>query len=751
MTVRRKTLLIIAMTCLGLVVVLYAASRSFLLGGFIKLEQTSAQENVQRVLNALDQDLGAIDRFTYDRASTDETYHAMSNPTPEFIHSLLGNDATGSTQTRRFNFILLIDAAGHIIASRGHDLATNQVIDIPESLKAHISLADPLFQSAQAKGTLTGVMLLPEGPLLMVTRPIVDPNTKGPIRGFMLSARYLEPPGDLKGLEKTTNFSLSIHGVDEGQLPEDFSEARGHLAAQRDIYVRPLNDSVLGGYALLYDIYGKPALILKAEMPRRIYRQGQVSQLYFVASLGIAGLVFAIAVMLLLEKSVMSRLSGLSASVAAIASSGNASARVHCPGKDELSHLGSAINRMLESLQLSQSQRQQTEERYRAFMNNIPAIALIKDSQGRVLYINEPMARIYNIKFEEVQGKTLADWIPAEIAAKIRLHDEEVLSTQRVMQFEEEVPTPDGILHHWLAFRFPLEGPDGELLIGTVAVDISRRKQAEADLRDAKEMAEAANRAKSEFLANMSHEIRTPLNGVVGMTELALSTDLTSEQQEYLETVKLSADSLLTVINDILDFSKIEAGKIDFEMIDFDIRETMEIAMKTMAFRADEKGLELLCDIAPEVPEGIQGDSTRVRQVVVNLVGNAIKFTDTGEVALKVRVTQGEGGNPLLHFTVSDTGIGIPLEKQKSIFDPFSQADTSTTRKFGGTGLGLSISVRLVQMMGGRMWVDSKPGGCSWRLSKGNSGAIRAKDAPSLEARMRTGIPVLTRAFGMVA
>jgi PAS domain S-box-containing protein len=709
MTVRRKTLLIIALTCLGLVVVLYAASRSFLLGGFVKLEQTSAHEEVQRVLNALDQDLGAIDRFTYDRASTDETYDAMSNPTPKFIHSLLGDNESGSTQTRRFNFILLIDATRHIVASRGHDLATKQVIAVPESLKAHISAADPLFQSAEAKGMLTGVLLLPEGPLLMVARPIVRPNTRGPIRGFMLSARYLEPPGDLSGLEKTTNFPLSVYRNDGEKLPDDFSDARRHLSAQTSIYVRPINDSALGGYALLFDIYGKPALILKAEMPRRIYRQGQVSQLYFVGSLGIAGLVFAIVVMLLLEKSVVSRLSALSTSVAAIASNGDASAHVHCPGSDELSHLGSAINRMLESLQISQRQKQQTEERYRAFMDNIPAIALIKDRVGRILYINEPMSKIYNIKFDDIRGKTLADWIPVEIATQIRLHDQEVLSTRRVMQFEEVVPTPDGTLHHWLAFRFPLEEPDGELLVGMVAVDISRRKKAEADLREAKEIAEAANRAKSEFLANMSHEIRTPLNGVVGMTELALGTELTSEQQEYLETVKLSADSLLTVINDILDFSKIEAGKIDFEMIDFDIRETMEMIMKTLALRAEEKGLELLCDIAPEVPEGVRGDSTRMRQVVVNLIGNAIKFTDKGEVALKVQVTQGEGGEHLLHFIVSDTGIGIPIEKQKSIFDPFSQADTSTTRKFGGTGLGLSISVRLVQMMGGHMWVESKP------------------------------------------
>src|SRR3984893_5833552 len=711
MTVRRKTLLIITIMCLGSVVVLYEASRWFLLGGFIKLEQTIGREDVQRVLNALDQDFGAIDRFTYDRASIDETYNAMSNPTLEFIHSLPGMDVAGSPQTRRFNFIILSDASGHIIASRGHDLATKQVLEVPESLKAHISLADPMIQFARAKGKINGVLLLPEGPLLVNTRPIIGPNTNGPIRGFMLSARYLDPPGDLTGLEKITNFSLSVHRVDGEKLPDDFSDASRHFSPQSDIYACPINDSVLGGYALLDDIYGKPALILKAEMPRRIYRQGQVSQLYFVGSMGITGLVFAIAVMLLLEKSVISRLSSLNTSVRSIANSGDASALVHCDGRDEIADLAEAINRMLGSVHVSQRQKQAAEDRYRAFMNNIPAIALIKDSQGHILYINEPVSRTFKINLEEMRGKAVGAWIPEDIAKTIRLHDQEVLSTRRAHQFEEAFPTPDGSLHQWLSFRFPLEGPEGELLVGMVGIDITDRKEAESALQAAKDMAETANRAKSEFLANMSHEIRTPLNGVVGMTELALETDLTAEQQEYLETVKLSADSLLTVINDILDFSKIEAGKIDFETIDFDLRETMEMTMKTLAFRADEKGLELLCDIAPEVPEGIRGDSTRLRQVVINLIGNAIKFTDAGEVALKVLVIQSEGGERLLHFTVSDTGVGIPPEKQKSIFEPFTQADSSTTRKYGGTGLGLSISVRLVRMMEGNMWVESEPGG----------------------------------------
>jgi len=399
-----------------------------------------------------------------------------------------------------------------------------------------------------------------------------------------------------------------------------------------------------------------------------------------------------------------------------------------------------------QELQLEVNERIRAEEALseerkilRALIDNVPDFMYVKDLECRFLVANLSVARQMGAKTPaELLGKNDFDFYPREIAAPFYEDEQRVIrSGQAEVNREEAGVDPQGNVTQVMTTQVPLRDKNGRVtgLVG-IGRDITHLKKVQEEMQKAREAAEAASQAKSEFLANMSHEIRTPLNGVMGMTDLALDTELTPEQREYLETVKMSGDSLLTVINDILDFSKIEAGKIDLEALDFNLRDSLESTLKTLAARADEKGLELLCEVAPEVPEVVRGDSSRLRQIVVNLVGNAIKFTDSGEIAVKVQVEAREGTDYVCWFTVADSGVGIPEAKRELIFKPFTQADTSTTRKYGGTGLGLTISTRLVQMMGGRIWVESEVGqGSQFHFT------IRLEAADAKEIKLGTIAP----------
>jgi len=414
----------------------------------------------------------------------------------------------------------------------------------------------------------------------------------------------------------------------------------------------------------------------------------------------------------------------------------------------------------------------ESERRLRQIIDLVPHMIFAKDSQGRFILANQAVAEAYGTTPAELLGTTDADHHPwGEELEHFRQDDSEVIRTGRPKFVpEESLIDVHGRRRILQTTKIPFTlWPSGQRAVLGVAIDITELKQVEAELRaahdelehrvaertaelaranqalaQAKEAAEAASRAKTAFLANMSHEIRTPMNAILGMTELVLDSRLTAQQREYLTIVRESGETLLAILNEILDFSKIEAGKLVLQEVPFDLAESLGDTMKSLAVRAHAKGLELACAVAEDVPPVVVGDPIRLRQIVVNLVGNAIKFTSEGEVVLEVWRQSEDQQSVLLHFAVRDTGIGIPPEKQAIIFDPFEQADTSTTRRHGGTGLGLAICRRLVQLMHGQIWVESQPGrGSTFHFTARLGRAAAGAPPPLADPQLLRSTPIL--------
>ncbi len=477
-----------------------------------------------------------------------------------------------------------------------------------------------------------------------------------------------------------------------------------HLALFRDIV---LVGQKIGTVYIRYDL---------SELHERLTRYA--AMLGFVA---VGCLLISFLLASRLQRSISGPIRELAETASSVTAHENYSVRAARRSQDEIGVLFEQFNSMLDriqqrdaALQRAHDDMERRVEQRTSYLNalveNSPLAIMVLDSSEKVQLCNPAFERMFQHSRSDIVGKPedglLAD---GRLLAEARGISRETLGGTPVSLVTQR-KRKDGMLVDVELHGVPLV-VNGQV-VGSLGIyqDISVRKRAEEAMQQAKEAAEAASKAKSEFLANMSHEIRTPMNGIMGMTELVLDTDLDSEQREYLNIAKLSADSLLSIINDILDYSKIEAGKLEIDAIEFNLGDTIADTMKALSFRAHQKGLELAYDVQPDVPEALLGDPGRLRQIIVNLVGNAIKFTERGEVILYVENEWKTNDDIQLHFRVSDTGIGIPAEKQAAIFEAFTQADGSMSRTYGGTGLGLTISMRLVVLMHGRIWVESEVG-----------------------------------------
>jgi signal transduction histidine kinase/sensor domain CHASE-containing protein len=763
MSLRRKTLLIVGLTLVGLLIISTLISSTILLEGFAELEAQQARQNVERVRKALDAEIATLRTTTEDYAEWDDTYAYIQQPNDDYIRL---NYFDSNLVDIRVNLVMLINNADQVVFAKAVDLAAKQEQPVPDGLYDPLTPGSLLLEHADTESSHTGLLMLPDGPLLIASQPILTSEDQGPIQGALIMGRFLDTAA-IAQLADLTDVPITAQRLDQPSLPEDFQAARAMLTLDQPIAIQTLGEERVAGYTLITDIYDRPALLLRIDLPRDIYARGQTSSTYLILASLLIGLIFAAVLTLVLERLVLARLARLSSGVLKVRRSADLSQRVSEEGRDELGQLGNAINQMLSVLERAQGNMLKSEAQLlqqneylaalhqttldlitRLDLNGLLQALLARAGQllnapHGFIYLLEPQQDALELKVgmgifisnigdrlargEGMSGKIWQSGEPMVVQDYDKWPGRDARFDRNLISHLVGVPLTQGKqvagvigMAYNPGSRQKLGREQVELLnrfaqLASIALDNARLFE---ELQRARKEAEAANEAKSAFLASVSHELRTPLTSVLGFAKIiqkrlnerifpSLPDDAQTQRaaaqlRDNFHIIVTEGERLTALINDLLDLAKIEAGKVEWRMEPLAVDEIIDRALAATAALFEQKGLRAVKHIDAALPP-VLGDRNRLMQVMLNLLSNATKFTHTGTVTCEALQIDRE-----IVVRVIDTGAGIDIDDQTKVFEKFRQAGDTLTAKPQGTGLGLPISREIIEHHGGRIWLESE-------------------------------------------
>ncbi len=690
-----KKLLIVTFSIFALfTVLLITASHSILLESFSDLEEQDTEKNTGKIEQAIAWEIMSIDRTARDWAFWDDTYDFVNTLNPQYIESNLDGNTLYSLD---LNLMLFVNKSGALVYPMSVDLINETVVPVPAGIMEGIDSG--VLIAHNDTDYIHGVVLLDNGPMLVVCRPILTGPGESPHAGTLIFGKYLDNSYRMF-LENRTKTSLELYTLNQ-EMPPDFQEAFNKIALGEKSPFIILGNERVAGYFALRNTTGEPVAIVRADYPRELYEQGEKTLYYIYIFLLISGIATGAAAKFSIDRLLVSRLITIDNFLKKVKRDKDTSKKLEMEGEDEIHRLSKGINDMLFSIRLAEQELRASEYEKKFILDSLEEIVVLRDPEFNVRWANQ--AALKNRDLLMIENKETALNIPVndrEISPGLQLPGAPIWT-------DHEFTSPEG--KTWLLRLKPICGETGNIIAYLeTGVEITERKKYEIELFRAKQDAEVANYAKSEFLANMSHELRTPLNSIIGFSDLLhdkVYGELNARQLKAVGNISGSGKHLLNLINEILDLSKVEAGGFELHYSTFWLADVFAEVRDMLFPFAASKGIKLELEIEKDLP-GIYGDRERITQVLSNLMTNAVKFSNENS-CVRVKASQ---NNNFIEVSVSDEGIGIAAEDHDKLFKPFSQIDSSSSRKYQGTGLGLALVKEIVQLHGGAVWFKSEVG-----------------------------------------